>query len=71
MLSENGSYLPSASSARVGLNDILDAIMNINLSVPAGKSQGRPFLARLFGKIESSRRSAVGALTLKDVIEKE
>jgi len=45
--------------------------MNINLSVPAGKSQGRPFLARLFGKIESSRRSAVGALTLKDVIEKE
>lgn len=68
---DDGSYLPSTSAARVRLNDVIDAILRISLAVPAGKSQGRQFLAQLFGKIESSRRSAVGALTLKDVMEKE
>jgi YihY family inner membrane protein len=69
---EDGSYLPSTSSARVGLDHVIDAVMQISMTVPAhaGSQQGRSFMVKLFGKIAASRRAAVGKLTLKDLIEK-
>jgi len=69
---EDGSFLPATGSARVRLNDAIDAVMQIAMSVPshAGSRQGRNFLATLLGKIEAGRRAAVGKLTLKELIDK-
>ena len=69
---EDGSFLPSTGSARVRLNDAIDAVVQVTMSVPAhaGSHQGRRFLATLLGKIDSSRRKSVGNLTLKDLIDK-
>lgn len=67
----DGSYLPSASSARIRLNDVIDAVTGTSPDAPGGRSPERRFLAKLFEKITASRRSVVGSLTLKDVIGKE
>jgi YihY family inner membrane protein len=72
MQGDDGGLLPSMSSSRLALNDVIDTVMHISMTVPAhgGPAQSRHFLARLFGKIDSSRRAAVGKLTLKDLIDR-
>ena len=68
-----GNYLPANSSENIGMNKVIDTILNDSLDMPvqAGSSSSRIFLGKLFSRITASRKKVVGKLTLKELMDKK
>lgn len=72
IIPEEESYVPAKDIHRLTVSEVIQAIQNDPLEVPAGSQDPvRARLARLFGRVNAAREETLGSVTFADLVESQ